>query len=715
MARRLILPLIFSSFLSFYVNADFLENLTLKETIQYDELYSDGLFAYNLKDFCNASKKFEQALSDYKYQDNVKLHCRDKCYKKFQESLANRNIHTVLEDLELEYFRLTIYSRRCTQKCNEKYLGRRSHVSAQIERDFENRKLYSFLHFSYYKCGQLIKAVQAAFTYLEMWPNDNQMLSNMKYYKTLAIVNDELVFSLEAIPHINTYFKAVKFYEAQDWTNALLTFEQALKEYYQAYKVCKLKCEEKRESNRMLGQEGLTAVYVDILRCRSRCQEKLATINGQVVDNYLPRHYNYLQMCYWKVGKTKEAAECATSYMLLDPDDENMFDNLKIFKHRGNLDGTEVLARKDAIIYHRSINLVSKLLHLAEMYTSDHDIEEEWFEDINDVVAPDDKESTEETEDLVEGEPLDFTSIRVSGLGPIKTPSEMKTLDDLFKEDQFKNVTIIMKDKELNGTNRFLADNFITEKQCGTLNNLVKTGTLGDGYDSRKSKDGSAFSFTDKETFEGVTPISAAKAITTGVADAESVELYLNVSEKARAFVETYFKLETPLYFNYIHLVCREWKQVRLIDVVTGKVSGKIEHISHPVHADNCILHSDGPGTCPKRAPAYTWRDFSAILYLNDNFEGGDFIFAHPNETIQASVKPKCGRLVGFSAGVENLHGVLGVQNGRRCAVALWFTLRTKHDDEGRKKAWKIIRETKEKLVGKDQLKHVFAAQRIDL
>lgn len=147
------LTLIFFSLLSFYVNADFLENLniTLKETIQYDELYSDGLYAYNLKDFCKAKTKFEQALSDYKYQENVKLHCREKCYNKFQGSLGNRNIHTVLEDLELEYFRLTIYSRRCTQKCNEKYLGRRSLVSAPIERDFEYRKLYSFLQFSYYK------------------------------------------------------------------------------------------------------------------------------------------------------------------------------------------------------------------------------------------------------------------------------------------------------------------------------------------------------------------------------------------------------------------------------------------------------------------------------------------------------------------------------------------------------------------------------------
>ena len=40
----------------------------------------------------------------------------------------------------------------------------------------------------------------------------------------------------------------------------------------------------------------------------------------------------------------------------------------------------------------------------------------------------------------------------------------------------------------------------------------------------------------------------------------------------------------------------------------------------------------------------------------------------------QAEVRPKCGRLVAFSSGEENPHGVRAVTHGRRCAVALWFT-----------------------------------------
>ena len=46
---------------------------------------------------------------------------------------------------------------------------------------------------------------------------------------------------------------------------------------------------------------------------------------------------------------------------------------------------------------------------------------------------------------------------------------------------------------------------------------------------------------------------------------------------------------------------------------------------------------------------------------------------------LQVLVTPKCGRMVGFSAGKENMHGVLAVTGGKRCAVALWFTLDPTH------------------------------------
>ena len=74
----------------------------------------------------------------------------------------------------------------------------------------------------------------------------------------------------------------------------------------------------------------------------------------------------------------------------------------------------------------------------------------------------------------------------------------------------------------------------------------------------------------------------------------------------------------------------------------------------------------------------------SAILYLNKDFEGGDFFFARSLKDLSPDVRvqPRCGRLVGFSAGQENLHGVTAVTKGKRCAIALWFTLDSTHKEK---------------------------------
>lgn len=78
--------------------------------------------------------------------------------------------------------------------------------------------------------------------------------------------------------------------------------------------------------------------------------------------------------------------------------------------------------------------------------------------------------------------------------------------------------------------------------------------------------------------------------------------------------------------------------------------------LSHPIHADNCLLDPEA-NECWKEPPAYTYRDyryeatvvktmiiviinvesvlklcllffiFSALLYLNGDFDGGEFIF----------------------------------------------------------------------------------------
>jgi predicted 2-oxoglutarate/Fe(II)-dependent dioxygenase YbiX len=61
--------------------------------------------------------------------------------------------------------------------------------------------------------------------------------------------------------------------------------------------------------------------------------------------------------------------------------------------------------------------------------------------------------------------------------------------------------------------------------------------------------------------------------------------------------------------------------------------------------------------------------DVSSVLYLNDNFIGGDIEFVFP----KAKVRPKAGRLLLFYGGWENAHCVHPVQAGHRYCIVNWY------------------------------------------
>lgn len=154
-----------------------------------------------------------------------------------------------------------------------------------------------------------------------------------------------------------------------------------------------------------------------------------------------------------------------------------------------------------------------------------------------------------------------------------------------------------------------------------------------------------------------------------------------------------YLTPNTPLYFSYTHLVCRTALNDKNLDRTD---------LSHPIHSDNCIIQPDN--SCKRVRPAYTERDFSAILYLNDNFNGGDFFFTHQNMTVQSSLKPKCGRVVAFNA--SQYHGVRPVLAGQRCAVALWFTLDRDFEEPGHPAAWNVLRQLDSRAFGPNEHPH---------
>tara|TARA_B100001250_G_scaffold231586_1_gene198806 strand:+ start:8226 stop:8894 length:669 start_codon:yes stop_codon:yes gene_type:complete len=67
-----------------------------------------------------------------------------------------------------------------------------------------------------------------------------------------------------------------------------------------------------------------------------------------------------------------------------------------------------------------------------------------------------------------------------------------------------------------------------------------------------------------------------------------------------------------------------------------------------------------------------TDRDISMVFYLNDGYEGGDFIFPE----LGIRVRPEPGMLVAFPSTHKYQHGVEPVRRGMRYSMVCWATIK---------------------------------------
>jgi predicted 2-oxoglutarate/Fe(II)-dependent dioxygenase YbiX len=91
--------------------------------------------------------------------------------------------------------------------------------------------------------------------------------------------------------------------------------------------------------------------------------------------------------------------------------------------------------------------------------------------------------------------------------------------------------------------------------------------------------------------------------------------------------------------------------------------------VALPPHADNIHPHG-GPNDTPHRS-------FSSIIYLNDDYEGGETFFPG----LGFRLKVEAGALIAFGAGHNYVHGVTPVTKGLRYTYAGWFTHSKANED----------------------------------
>ncbi|XP_061539961.1 prolyl 3-hydroxylase 2 [Phycodurus eques] len=617
----------------------------------YDLLYDDAVRAFYSGDYGGVVRTMERALSSYGGLRRSRVRCRLRCQDQhpFGDAVS-----------DLAFFDVVLRRAACVDGCIEQDIGVQSmhKVSEDVVQDFRRRIPYNYLQMAYLKLKQPDKAAAAAHTYFQANPEHVEMSHNLEQYKDgqgMDRGSEDHFVDREARPHQRSFSAAMSLYEQDDYLGASLLFEEALVEYYKADVECRTLCQGPQQFEghdhvhyRYSLYEVISDHFTQVLHCEHECVRDLATRPGRLspMENYLPQHYDYLQFTYFQMERVEEALQCALTYLLFHEGDQFMTDNVDFY--------TEVLGhdsapREEAARYLRRHKQELELLLIGSQTMGVDFTEGNYWSSTGG--RDDSTRARSGTDGGMEYVPnAEKKNVSVAASQHLKEGGPLL----------YDGVQLVYNSADMNGTQRVLLDQVITEDECADLRHLAQAVTMaGDGYNGRTSP------HTPNEKFEGATVLKALQYSYEGRVPMKSARLFYDVSEQVRSIVESYFQLNSNLHFSYTHLVCRT--------AITGQQDYRND-LSHPIHADNCLLDTEA-SECWKEPPAYTQRDYSALLYLNGDFEGGEFIFTQMDaKTVTATVKPKCGRVVAFSSGGENPHGVKAVTNGRRCAVALWFT-----------------------------------------
>ncbi|KAL3199428.1 hypothetical protein MRX96_014066 [Rhipicephalus microplus] len=269
--------------------------------------------------------------------------------------------------------------------------------------------------------------------------------------------------------------------------------------------------------------------------------------------------------------------------------------------------------------------------------------------------------------------PNHVISTRNAGL-PTCAKGRLPHCDDYFVRT---GVKVALDEVCLNGRGRVVIDGLLNQEECDLLLRLSESAIPGNGCGKGPHP------LTENELFVGVHYEQLISRPKQSTENATAARLMLLASRKARLITEAYFRLRKRLYIHFAHLQCR---------IAMPNSTARRRDMSHSIHSDNCDFADNATCKCPDYKESLSWRDYSAAIYLNNDFHGGQTVFTKtPRTSIRGIVRPKCGRMVSFTS--ETAHGVLPVFTGRRCALLVWMTFTGRKEEDGRVEFDKLLRD----------------------
>nr|XP_020641285.1 synaptonemal complex protein SC65 isoform X2 [Pogona vitticeps] len=342
------------------------------ELMPLQSAYSYALEQYEGENWKESSRYLEASLRLHRLLRDSEAHCHKECVGEPAGGAPEEWLR------EMELFGLVLRRASCLRRCKRDLpVFQLSYPPVETLRDFQRRLPYQYLHYALFKANKIEKAVSAAHTFLQKNPKHEMTQKYLNYYKTMVDVEEYLV-DLEAQPYETVFVRAVKLYNSGDFRSSIADMEHALSDYYKAYDNCLAGCEGSYELREFKDfYPAIADHFLDVLQCKVDCEAELTpNVGGYFVEKFVATMYHYLQFAYYKLNDIKNAVRSVASYMLFDPGDEVMQQNLAYYRfhrERWHLEENDFNPRPEALHYHNQTSTQRKLLEFARLYLQPDD------------------------------------------------------------------------------------------------------------------------------------------------------------------------------------------------------------------------------------------------------------------------------------------------------------------------------------------------------
>uniref|UniRef100_A0A8C0Y632 Cartilage associated protein n=1 Tax=Cyprinus carpio carpio TaxID=630221 RepID=A0A8C0Y632_CYPCA len=336
------------------------------ELMPLDSAYRHALDQYGEEKWPESVEFLEMSLRLYRLLRDSEAFCNLNC------STVRLDDETRFSDFpELHAFGNMMKRAQCLKLCKQGLPAfRQTLPSRETIEEFEKREPYKYLQFAYFKRDNLAKAVSAAYTFLLKHPDDEMMQRNMNYYKSLPGA-DEHMKDLETKSYETLFIRAVRAYNGDNFRTSVSDMELALRDFFKVYDECIAASEGSRQIKDFKDfYPSIADHYTEVLQRKVHCESELTpVVGGFAVEKFVATMYHYLQFAYYKLNDLKNAVPCVASYMLFDPSDEVMKNNVDYYRyHREKFGLTEedFFPRAEAVRYYNQTTLQLQMLEFAK-------------------------------------------------------------------------------------------------------------------------------------------------------------------------------------------------------------------------------------------------------------------------------------------------------------------------------------------------------------